>query len=285
MRSIYIVCYQFGYKYFEDYLNTLESTIKNNIKANVKTIIYDNPEKITRDPRGVYLFCADFPKNFRDIRSAAVINFEQLTDPIRYERFKECLSQGLNIIDFDQYQAKINQFMYIPYQIHPNEHLSLTLSTLRTPKIYDVAFCSTGGSPRRLAIYNQLIKNKISVINIIGWKEDRDHQIAQAKILINIHYEDNCFIFEHLRCDRWVFAGMIVITENSLSDEMLDIKDLIIIGKYENLVELVIKTLKNYENVHNQLCHKLKNKARSIVQKRKLECLNGINKLIEMSAK
>ena len=125
-------------------------------------------------------------------------------------------------------------------------------------KNFDVAFCAVRKIDcRRKVIFDQLINKGLKVINVIGFHEDRDKKIAEAKILVNIHYDCDYQIYEHLRCDRWSLSGLLVITEESLSDRLLDTKDLIIVRKYDNLVKTICQTLKNYQKHYNSYKKKL----------------------------
>src|SRR5207253_11101973 len=97
---------------------------------------------------------------------------------------------------------------------------------------------------------------------------------AKAKVLLNVHFDETYQIFEHFRCDRWALAGMIVITEKSLSDHYLDLKDLLIIETYENLKQTIHKVLNNYDFYAQQLQQKLQKSKATIIKKRTLYCQN-----------
>ena len=80
--------------------------------------------------------------------------------------------------------------------------------------------------------------------------------MASAKILLNLHFNEDYHIFEHLRCDRWVLAGMIVMTEPSQSDSLLDLKDLLVIESYTKIPNLITTILRNYPERQAEICHR-----------------------------
>ena len=72
-------------------------------------------------------------------------------------------------------------------------------------------------------------KKNINVKIVTGWNDERDKIIANSKILLNVHCYTNYNIYESLRCDRWLFSGNIVVTENSYDDNNNDMKNFLII--------------------------------------------------------
>jgi len=270
--KIYIVCERCHYETFKDYCDTLSENIR------LSCITYDKPDSIVIDDDNIYMFMFSIPDiilSRNNIANIFLINTEQLTRKQHYDSIQKLLNKGIVILDYDLYQSsltKAKNHLYLPYQYSPIENEYLSNLVKNTPKIYDVAFCSTNGSKKRNGIFSQLKNNGISVINVTGWKNHRDMEIAKAKILINIHYDDDYNIFEHFRCDRWVFAGMLVITENSLSDDLLDIKDLMIIAEYEKLAQTTMNVIKNYDSYQNKFLSNLTEKKRNIIEIRKQKC-------------
>ena len=55
-----------------------------------------------------------------------------------------------------------------------------------------------------------------------------------------------------MRCDRWAFATMPIVSEDSIYDELLDVKKygLVTFCPYDELVTKIIQTLKG-ANKHN----------------------------------
>ena len=69
---------------------------------------------------------------------------------------------------------------------------------------------------KRSILFEKLQEMKVNCINILGWGQERDDIIRRCKIILNVHHFECFNIFEHIRCDRLIFANKIVISENSL---------------------------------------------------------------------
>jgi hypothetical protein len=156
---------------------------------------------------------------------------------------------------------------YLPYPITPKETQQLSILVKNMPKSYDVCFC-TANNDRRRKIMVQLQEAGLNVINATGWGQGRDEQIASARILINLHYLPDYTIYEHLRCDRWTFAGMLVISEVSQSDPYLDVKDLILTERYDKIVALTLKVVGNYEHYYSNFIAKLHHQEDRLIRHR-----------------
>lgn len=105
---------------------------------------------------------------------------------------------------------------------------------------FDVGFCGHL-SPKRKFIINDLKSKGLKVMctnNEFG--DARDKKLAKCKIILNIHYNDEYLIFEQCRCEPWIQAGYIIVSENSLDND-----DRIINVPYENLVNTCLKIIGN----------------------------------------
>lgn len=107
---------------------------------------------------------------------------------------------------------------YIPYQNTRAEQTRLRQMLQTLPKMYDVAFVGTQ-SLRRWAIINKLRSRGLNVVWIKEFDEARDRKIAASKLLLNVHFCTTFAIYESIRCDRWLFAGHTVVSEDSLFGE------------------------------------------------------------------
>lgn len=108
-------------------------------------------------------------------------------------------------------------------------------------------------SPRRHEILQQLEQNNIKTLNVCGWGDNRDTLIGSCKILINIHCTDSYKIYESLRCDRWTFSEMVVVSETLINDAVNDMSQIIILESYENIVNKIIHIINNYDSYVTQL--------------------------------
>ena len=273
--KIYLVSHNDAYKAFEDYCQGLLLTL-----PNVSIIVFcDESEIPVTDDR--YFFLSYIPPKFYKRYLSGkhsqlhLINTEQSTRPVWTLMLQHYSNHKIKIYDYDFYQAKTRaeqtkeQICYLPYQISDKEDHYLTNLVKESPKYYNVAICSVNASKRRANIFRLLQQQGIKVIDVSGWKESRDLLIAQSQILLNIHYDNDYQIFEHFRCDRWILTGMLTVSEKSLSDDLLDFKDLLIIENYDRLIEKIIEIVANYKHYQELYLKKLFSVKNQIICDRK----------------
>lgn len=196
------------------------------------------------------------------------LNVEHLSESSRLNHIIKFLKHNITILDFSlanifimnnkikelsiNYTKKI---LYIPYLFNKKENAILQNDSNEFE--YDVGIInaciqvSSSVDPtnvyRRNKMWDMIQKQKWKVINIMGWKEERDTLIKKCKIIINIHHY-NCFkIFEHIRCDRLLFANKIVISDKSYFQHMLDIKDYVIWEDFDNIISKTQYILDNFD--------------------------------------
>ncbi|ARF10663.1 dTDP-D-glucose 4,6-dehydratase [Hokovirus HKV1] len=273
-----ILCRADIFHFFKDYHKSLFENKKVLLELynDMKTIINDKNNYIFYQsiPDKIFLDWYNKNKNFY------VINTEQLTLTQWHNKMSHYCNDNIKVIDYSICNYNLlqhEQHIHVPYQYIQSEDIKLTNWIKNTAKTYDVAIC-TNNCERRNCIVQELIKNNISVINCCGWEDQRDQLIATAKILINIHYSDDYLIFEHLRCDRIVLAGQLLVSENSNDINDLDIKDLIIFTSYDKLVSTIIDILQNYDSYQESLNNTIINTKQHLIDNRiqKLELLNNM---------
>lgn len=294
MRRLYVVAHKNAYRAFEDYSESLKTMI--NRLCDVKVFVYNVESDIPlpTSNNDIYIFLSCITPKFYKLyidgkhRNIYMINTEQSTRPIWAMIIKHYANKGLTVFDYDQYQTEIAkkmvpnaQIYYLPYQINKSETEQLTSLIMKSKKSYDVAFCATNNSKKRISLYNQLENRGLKLTDIYGWKDNRDQRIAQAKILVNIHHNNDYRIFEHLRCDRWILSGMLVVSEESLSDELMDCKDLLIITKFENMFNKIVDVVINYEHYYSQYLDRLSIQRDDIVKNRRQYLKQFVDKVIK----
>ena len=228
---MYVVCQPHDYKFFKEYLELIHFYLPHEVIPKIDTL----------DPNHVYMFVLAIPDQFITCKNIIYLNTEQLTNPKWYNQIKSYLEKGIPVIDYDLYQSQLFSspyHHYFPYNYEPH----LTILVKNTIPTYDVGMCSVN-SVRRLKIANELSALGVNVMNINLWGDVRDQWISRCKILLNIHYDENYKIFEHLRCDRWIVAGLHIVTEPSVSDHLLDLSEYITIVPYEEMVDKVVSLL------------------------------------------
>ena len=135
----------------------------------------------------------------------------------------------------------------MPYQVNYNEIYNFK-------KCKDVCIISDNAiSKRRKYIVDKLAENNIKVDIITGFGKQRDLQLFNYKIILNIGWSECLKIFESIRCDRCVFNQMIVISDPKFDQHTYHLKDFIIFEEYEKIPNRVKYTLDNYNNIHQNI--------------------------------
>jgi hypothetical protein len=232
MKPIYIICAPNDYQYIEDFLVSLQPYLNH--------IVLPSVEKI--DTNSIYIFTLNIPRQFLTCSNIMYLNTEQTSKPNIKLQIQSYLQHRINVLDYDLFQSQSFQSLfhhYVPCTYEPTLRTLLETNTKR----FDVGICAIRGSVRRNMIYQALQSKGVRVIDINAWGDKRDTLIAQCKILLNIHYTEEYQIFEHLRCDRWIMAGLNVVSEPSSSDSLLDIAPSMTIVPYEKLVDTICNML------------------------------------------
>lgn len=275
------------FRYAEDYISSVK------IKIPMTYIIYNKNSDLDSkkfDPESIYIFCQEIPTNVvNKINRKIILNMEQLTRSKYLDQIKSYMDQNIIILDyaienikllkilFPDNLTKLNNYFYIPYQYNKNEFSKLR--KFRTiNKSYDIAF-SGSISQKRDKILKQLKQLKLKVYVVPGWRDVRDSEIGKCKILLNIHFNNDYNIFEHMRCDRWAFSEMLIVSEKTIDYQNLDIKDLVIFEDYNNLVNKTVDVIKNYDKYYADFMKKHNNLYKKILHERKLKLLEFVSKL------
>ena len=241
----YIVCANLHYLYFGEYFESLRE------KLCLIIMPYFEKYHYLDDPNELYIFPAI---NYnRKKCHKKFINFEQLSRPDIIKAYSALMKNNVPLIDYSiENLQHYKHAIHLPYQYYDEEINRLSHYYQTLPKLYDVAFCGRS-SPRRNNIIKMLKNMGLKVFIIKSWGDKRDRMIASCKILINIHCEDDYKIYESLRCDRWAFARMPVISEDNASPQnnLLDVKKyhLVYFYPYSNLATETSKLIKIYKNI------------------------------------
>lgn len=236
-KCIYYLCEIKGMNCFEDYVNSLGIVDVKIFYSDEKHIKYLNLKE------NVYIFRYNVPGFISATDNIFVLNTEQMIENNRYQRLVNNIKLGHQIIDYSLTNLEIlnlgTRGFYLPYQHNIIE--SSKLNEYCKYEKYDIAMVGEK-TKRRMDIYNKL-KEKYDVLYVEGWDEIRDQQIGMCKILLNIHVDEQFQIFEHICCDRWIFAGKLVLSEYSQSVNNLDISNLVIWSHYDDIVNIIPKLL------------------------------------------
>lgn len=193
-----------------------------------------------------------------------------------YNHVKHIPVINFGIIDYSQQNIDIlknNQFVidfdiqlyHIPYQYNKKEIDELKTYSSHDKKIF---MCGSLSERRKniLTMMRNLYGLNIDVIS--GFYEKRDKSMMKYKAMFNMSAFDDYNIYEHIRCDRLIFAGMIIISEHKIDCHMIDIYDLVIWCDINDFPTVALDVLKNYkfykDNISITKITKIANNRRKI---------------------
>ena len=210
------------YGYFVEYyisLNIADIDVLYTLKDNTYDLDFNHPKIF-------YLLAFDFRDRQMYVpinkNNSAVVNFEPMFIHSRYLLVRPFYDRGNTIVDYSiSHRLHFPKQIHLPYQSNPYEIDKLKGMFPKEP-VYDVVMVGNK-SKRREYVIDELKKLGVNILFIIGWGDMRDKQIAQGKVLLNIHFDEQIgyVVYEELRCTRWMFAGMKIISEESLDQEDL----------------------------------------------------------------
>jgi hypothetical protein len=242
--KIAILCQNDDLKFVIEYLNSIKVYFNYDLvlfkKKKIKKI------KTLNEKYDGIIFIKEFVDIFdsQDKKKIFLINMEQMTR----EFWRNKVLENDNLIDYSMGNISLlnrENIIYFPYGVNKNEFFDIK-------KEFDICMITNSQSNKRNKIFNE-IKNRggnIDLISLFG--EERDKIVFKYKILINIHFDDDFQVYESLRCDRCIFNKMIVITETSLDDNTILLKDKLVICNYEDIVDKAFEIINNYDFYYNK---------------------------------
>jgi len=139
----------------------------------------------------------------------------------------------------------INNTVFLEYPYNPDE-IDFLKEINTCEKIYDfgIICCSSVWTndvnllkpPRRQKVVKHLISKGFKVNVVSGFGKERDLELAKCKRILNIHgqfIQERTSIFEHIRCNRLLYAGYNILSEDS------DFLDINFVKKYQNQLEFI----------------------------------------------
>lgn len=195
----------------------------------------------------------------REVETIKILNIEQMTIASRledsvndYHRTTERAKKPIQLCDYSRENIAILGRRGIKAELIPVDPAESDVDKLHEmikngPKKYDVAFVGAMGQKRQKVI-DEVRRRGLSVHIAGGFGDERDRQIAHAHCLLNIHYRDDYKVFESLRCNRWLAAGLTVISEDSL-----DIPDYpnLIMTKYDRIPGAIVSFINSIKTAQN----------------------------------
>jgi hypothetical protein len=190
--------------------------------------------------------------NYSDASFIGLLNTEQLTKQEWKQYFNTAFQTNncIHLFDYSKCNVKCFEETYgimgehLPYKYREEEIFTLKHLILNTPKEYDVAFI--GDPIGRRGELLQSLKDRGVKVNIIAgkWDISRDMEVAKCQVLVNLHFSDEYLIFEEIRCNRWLMAGLIVISEKSIYENEISYKKNLITVEKDKIVETITSYFK-----------------------------------------
>jgi hypothetical protein len=185
------------------------------------------------------------------------LNVEMLSESIRMDHILGLIKKGIQIADYSmvniiflkEYAKEHNipitkEVIYLPYQYNLRDQVQL--QNIDDKYEYDIGIINAlpkqddsvnkVNTYRRTKIWNDLQNTKWKCINILGWGKERDELIKRCKVIINVHHFEAFNIFEHIRCDRMIWAKKIIVSDNSLGMDKLDITKYIFCEEFDDII-------------------------------------------------
>lgn len=291
----FIMVYRTKYNVIEDYISSLKFVSK--IIEFVEFI--NNWSLYVNNSKYIIIFTQMWftpDTSYKSIKNLIFLNVEQLTEQNRMENIINIMNHGIPIADYSKTNFKkleeysfakninINvPFYYLPYQYNSDENIHLYGN--ENAYEYDVgiinAIPSIDGNieNRRTKLWNDLQKTDLKILNIMGWKKERDEQISKCKIILNVHNFDLFKIFEHIRCDRLVFAQKLIVSELSLGADALDIFHNVIWVEYEQMIPKLQYILSNFEYFKKKFTNQ---NVSYIINNRRQQLQESIDKMLSV---
>ncbi|KAA0151021.1 hypothetical protein FNF29_04911 [Cafeteria roenbergensis] len=156
----------------------------------------------------------------------------------------------------------------VPYQLTSEvDRLRELLSRVRPEeREYDVAFVGNLAA-RRAKLMDRFGQVSLRVVVANAPAQERDELIASARVLVNLHWLDTNFVFESLRCDRWIAAGHVVVSEPSWGDDTNDLRGAYVTSPEptpHSLVATVVRVLSDLEGTRARLSAALSERLESV---------------------
>jgi len=227
----------------DDYIDSLKSKYNITYTKNKNYVLNTKSKKVTFV---MYFIDIDVIQHLmKNNVEVSLLNTEPLTISKRnndlINSIRECPYPNPKIYDYSKTNILIlNSYgiyntEHLPYIITENENKYLESLYLNTAKKYDFGLISSDNPcscKRRQDVVDYLRNYGYNVKIVSGFKNKRDEELAECKIILNIHgkyLNETSNVFEHIRCDRLLNAGFKILSEENYK---LDTE---FISKYPNL--------------------------------------------------
>ena len=204
------------------------------------------------------------------------LNVENLTEQSRFNQVRAFLDNGARVADYSLANIKLVEtevqmqgqslhlpMLHFPYQAHPRDfaqifnpehHYDVDVGIINAYVEPNFELNAEGLVYRRNLLWQELQRQSdISSINVMGWGRERDAITQRCRIIANVHHFECFRIFQHIRCDRLIFANKVVVSEDSLMGDQLDLAHCFISCHYDNLIATLRQSLQQFDRIQETL--------------------------------
>lgn len=256
---------QWVYRLYEEYILSINNILKKYYNVNIDNIFYDvstfredsiSLNNINKYDKVFYggnidIFNNIFIKLIKDIKKIYFINIEQLSNDSYYNSISR-INNNINIIDYSEENVPFlknifkNIFLFPPY--FENKNLNINSKKIDVISLLNNEY-------RNSILNNIKIDKKYNIFYFDNcYNSIRDEHYLNSKIYINIHGSDNHKTMELIRIVNLIMNKVIIVSQNSISNNLLYFKDYIIIcNDDDKLCDYIDEILSNYEYYYNKI--------------------------------
>jgi hypothetical protein len=192
-------------------------------------------------------------KNNNNYSKLYFINIEQMSNQYYYKMIRT-IDHKINIIDYSEENIPYFENIYNIYLIPPYFNYKNEIDF----KNKDIDILSLKNNNYRETLLKTIESNIQQKLNIIffdnTYGEVRDNLYYRSKIYINIHCSNNHKTMEMIRIVNLITNKVIIISQSSVYNELLFLKDFIIVCNNDyQISDYISEVLNNYDYYFNKI--------------------------------
>ena len=199
------------------------------------------------------------------------LNVEQLSHHQRMNQMIRLANKGVHLADCSK--SNIDMFnIFFKHKYHitppkiqllPYQYNAVENSMMKADKnmVYDFDVGIINATTYKQKKVLESMKTKPwTTTNITYCGTDYEHyilckQVKKCKIILNIHEFSVFDAFEHLLCDKLIFADKLIISDMSYKQILMDIYPFVIFAEHELIINTTQNVLNNFDKLqHNLEC-------------------------------
>ena len=291
-ETIVLYGIEWTYRLIKDYINIMKQKYNVSYVTNINHIQVKKIKKILCINA---IYDTELFNRFKNVE-IGILNIDSLYISCYLNNILNIVNLYPNIKIYDYSLANIEvlkqhniNYGYLEY-MHDEAEVEILKEINNQPKIYDFGIiCYTkviSCSKRRKVIVDKIINNGFTVNVVCGFERERDVELGKCKIILNIHSQSHSIetrTFEHLRCNRLLYAGFKILSEVSYLDNdfILKFSNNLKFIKYDDFENITRQNIDEF-NFDTSSCNNYKdNKSISVfnIWHNKLfdKCYNGLD--------